>query len=69
MITDADTGEVEDSIKMMNELARYGKTVVFWITEAPTYTAEELLKNIEAKVYMVPPKQPFAEEALMEAMW
>jgi len=69
VITDAETGEVGYSIKLMNELSRYGKTVVFWITSSPTRIAEDLLKNVEAKVYMVPPGQPFAEEALREAQW
>ena len=53
----------------MNELAKYGKTVVFWITSGGSSVSEELLKNVEAKVYVVPPGQPFTEEALREAQW
>jgi len=69
VITDAETGEVGYSIRLMNELTRYGKVVVFWITSSPTRVAEELLKNVEAKIYMVNPGQPFTEEALREAQW
>ena len=69
IITDAETREVQYSIKLMNELSRYGKTVVFWITYRGTGRAEELLKNIEAKIYMVNPRQQFTEEALREAQF
>ena len=69
VITDAETGEVHSTIRLMNELARYGKVVVFWITSSPTSVAEGLLKNVEAKIYVVSPGQPFTEEALREAQW
>ena len=69
VITDAETGEVRYTMRLMNELARYGKTVVFWITSGGSSVSEELLKNVEAKVYVVPPGQPFTEEALREAQW
>jgi len=69
IITDAETREVQYSIKLMNELSRYGKTVVFWITYRGTGRAEELLKNIEAKIYMVNPRQQFTEDALREAQF
>lgn len=70
VITDAETTEVHHSIELMNELSKYGKVVVFWITLNPSSaTATTLLKNVEAKVYIVPPGQPFTEEALREALF
>ncbi|RLE48899.1 MAG: hypothetical protein DRJ18_00990 [Candidatus Methanomethylicota archaeon] len=69
IITDAETGEVRYTMRLMNELAKYGKTVVFWITSGGSYVAEELLKNVEAKVYIVHPGERFTEEALREAQW
>jgi len=68
VITDAETAEVGSAIRLVNTLAKFGKVVVFWISDRGSYVAEHFLKNVESKVYVVSPGQPFAEEALREAM-